>query len=311
MLQGFSCNSISKLNKMLRDKFIRVKRFKFQRNFFLTTLYNVIKKLEFVENIKLANLMEKQENIYEYEDDVPEKRTFFERPEGQYFGNVPLFKIEKIMLFVFSSLGSYYFPNLNQNIVALGEVSTSKFFLMKLKEDMLADANGRKILQERPSITSKNINLEKLSQYPKNELGYVYYQWLQKEKVSPDTRVKVRFIDDEELAYIFQRYRESHDFHHAITNLPTNIYGEIVLKIIEFANIGIPFAGFGAFFAIIRLKKVQFFKLTQNYFPWLRKNLFFNKKLMNIYWEKLLHKDITELRKEIGINFPFENFKLR
>ena len=46
------------------------------------------------------------------------------------------------------------------------------------------------------------------------------------QRVSPDTRAPTRFVDDEELAYVNQRYREVHDMLHTLLGMPTNILGE-------------------------------------------------------------------------------------
>ena len=61
-------------------------------------------------------------------------------------------------------------------------------------------------------MTSDSLNLTYLRSLPDNTIGKNYVNWLDKEHVSPDTRVAVRYIDNEELAYIYQRYRECHDF---------------------------------------------------------------------------------------------------
>lgn len=46
------------------------------------------------------------------------------------------------------------------------------------------------------------------------------------QRVSPDTRAPTRFVDDEELAYVIQRYREVHDMLHTLLGMPTNMLGE-------------------------------------------------------------------------------------
>lgn len=35
-----------------------------------------------------------------------------------------------------------------------------------------------------------------------------------------------KFVDDEELAYVIQRYREVHDLMHTLLGMPTNMLGE-------------------------------------------------------------------------------------
>lgn len=47
------------------------------------------------------------------------------------------------------------------------------------------------------------------------------------QNVTPDTRADVKFVDDEELAYVMQRYREVHDLIHTILGMPTNMLGEL------------------------------------------------------------------------------------
>ena len=44
--------------------------------------------------------------------------------------------------------------------------------------------------------------------------------------MTPDSRADVKFVDDEELAYVMQRYREVHDLLHTILGMPTNMLGE-------------------------------------------------------------------------------------
>lgn len=47
------------------------------------------------------------------------------------------------------------------------------------------------------------------------------------QNVTPDTRAEVKFVDDEELAYVMQRYREVHDLMHTVLGMPTNMLGEL------------------------------------------------------------------------------------
>ena len=46
------------------------------------------------------------------------------------------------------------------------------------------------------------------------------------QRVTPDSRADVRFVDDEELAYVMQRYREVHDLLHTLLGMPTNMLGQ-------------------------------------------------------------------------------------
>ena len=114
--------------------------------------------------------------------------------------------------------------------MALGESTAITPILQNLRHKMLSDPVGRTILREKPRMTSDSLNLTYLRSLPDNMIGKNYVNWLDKEHVSPDTRVAVRYIDNEELAYIYQRYRECHDFYHAITGLPIIIEGKLLLR---------------------------------------------------------------------------------
>lgn len=49
------------------------------------------------------------------------------------------------------------------------------------------------------------------------------------QKVTPDSRDMVRFVDDLELAYVIQRYREIHDLVHTLLDMPINMLGNYLL----------------------------------------------------------------------------------
>lgn len=280
-----------------------------RRPFVLAAASAALGSLLFSEDNRLANQMEQGKLHYEDANAAlnrsnPSTRRHFERREPEYPGHVPLYTWEKLAMMIGSSIGSYYHPERNEFIVGLGELTAFPFVLKRLQKQMLSDPVGRQILRERPRITSTSLDLDYLRALPDNTIGKNYILWLDKEGVSPDTRVPVKFIDNEELAYIYQRYRECHDFYHAITGLPIIIEGEIAVKVLEYMNIGIPMSGLGALFAPLRLKPSQRERLRTIYYPWAMRLGLNAKPLINVYWEHILERDINEFRREIGIEQP-------
>lgn len=263
--------------------------------------------LLFNEQNKLASKMESGKLHYEDVNsklDGASNEGYFKRSEPEYPGHIPLYNIEKMMMFVGSGIGAYFHPERNEFIVGLGEATAIKPVLKRLQRQMLSDPIGRQILKERPRMTSTSLDLEYLKSLPSNTIGNTYIQWLEKEGVSPDTRVPVRYIDDAELAYIYQRYRECHDFYHSITGLPIIIEGEIAVKVLEFMNIGMPMSGLGALFAPFHLRKHQMNRLYSVYYPWAIKSGLESKPLINVYWENILEDDVNEFRERMGIEQP-------
>jgi ubiquinone biosynthesis protein COQ4 len=134
-------------------------------------------------------------------------------------------------------------------------------------------------------------------------VGRVYVEWLDREGVSPDTRDSVKYIDNEECAYVMQRYRECHDFYHAITGLPVMVEGEVALKAFEFANTLLPMTGLSTF-AVTRLKPAERSRFWSTYLPWALKNGLKSQDIINIYWEENLERNVDSLRRELGIERP-------
>jgi ubiquinone biosynthesis protein COQ4 len=147
------------------------------------------------------------------------------------------------------------------------------------------------------------MSLAHLRTLPSDSVGRAYASWLDREGVTPDTRDDVRYIDDEECAYAMQRYRECHDFYHALTGLPVMVEGEVALKAFEFANTLLPMTGL-SLFAVTRLKKAERARFWSTYLPWAVKNGLRSEEVINVYWEEVLEKDVNELRRELGIEQP-------
>lgn len=168
---------------------------------------------------------------------------------------------------------------------------------------MLSDPTGRRILRDRPRITSETLPLPYLRSLPENSVGRTYAAWLDREGVSPDTRDSVQYIDDEECAYVMQRYRECHDFYHAVTGLPVFVEGELALKAFEFLNTVIPMTGL-SLFAFVRLKPAEKERFFSLHLPWAVRAGLKSKELINVYWEEVLEKNVDELREELNIEAP-------
>ncbi|KAJ4132798.1 Ubiquinone biosynthesis protein [Fusarium falciforme] len=225
------------------------------------------------------------------------------RPPPNYPGHVPLTRVERAGMAIGASLWSFFDPYRHDLIAATGEATATPYFIYRLRDAMLADPTGRRILRARPRISSKTLSLPALRALPENTVGRAYVGWLDREGVSPDTRSAVRYIDDEECAYVMQRYRECHDFYHALTGLPIVREGEVALKAFEFANTLLPMTGL-SIFAAATMKRSERQRFASIYLPWAIKNGARAKEVINVFWEERLEDDVDELRRELGIERP-------
>ena len=79
---------------------------------------------------------------------------------------------------------------------------------------------------------------------------------------------QVHYVQDAELAYVMQRYRECHDLYHCVVNLPVAVEYELAVKFFEFANLGLPVAGFAAAFGHLPISSKKRARLFNDYVPW-------------------------------------------
>jgi len=222
-----------------------------------------------------------------------------------YEGHIPLNWFENAFLAAGSAVMALADPRRGDMVAALGE-TTAGPALPRLRDRMLESAEGRQILKERPRVNSSTIDMQALSTLPEGTFGRAYITWLDRCGVTPDTREPVHYIDDPELAYVIQRYRECHDFYHCITSMPVSVTYEVALKYFEFANLGLPMTAISAAFGPLRLTTTQRARLFGEYVPWALRCGGSAKSLITVYWEKRWEQDVEEMKRELGIWDPPE-----
>ncbi|KAF9539485.1 Ubiquinone biosynthesis protein [Mortierella hygrophila] len=228
-------------------------------------------------------------------------RSPLEAPTGKlYEGHIPISPLQRTILAVGSAFTALANPLRGDMVAALGE-TTSGIFLNRIRDQMLQDPEGRRILRERPVITSETMQLDTLRQLPDGTFGREYVRFLDDQQVSPDTREPVHYVDSEELAYVMQRYRETHDFYHTLTGLPVTVDGEIALKWFEMAQTGLPMTMLSSFFGPLRLSSEERERLFNVYVPWALENGSTGKLLMNVRWEEWMEKPVEDVQRELGV----------
>lgn len=195
---------------------------------------------------------------------------------------------------------SLYDPYRHDMVAVLGE-TTGSVALPRLHRLMKKDPVGRQILEERPRINSDTVDMKYLASLPDDTFGKLYHDFMKKNKISANTRDPVRFVDDPDLAYVLQRYREVHDFYHTLLDMPTNFMGEVVIKWFEVIQTRLPMCALGAVFGPVRLSASDRKDLTQYYIPEVFRMAPRSKLLLNIYFERHWETSIDKLRDEMRV----------
>ncbi|KAL7637293.1 UNVERIFIED_CONTAM: hypothetical protein RMT77_012018 [Armadillidium vulgare] len=220
-----------------------------------------------------------------------------------YEDHIPTNFIQKSFLSVGSALTSITDPRRHDAIAVLGE-TTGYYALKNIYNQMLKDSEGGKIIADKPRINSKTVDINKLAAMPHDSLGHSYWQFLSVNKVTPDSRLPVRFVDNQELAYVMQRYREVHDLFHTILGMPTNMLGEVAVKWIEATQTGLPMCISGALFGPLRFRPKQRATYINKLLPWTLRTCRNAKPLMTVYFERRWEQNIQDLRNELNIETP-------
>ncbi|KAL0279722.1 UNVERIFIED_CONTAM: hypothetical protein PYX00_001219 [Menopon gallinae] len=225
-------------------------------------------------------------------------KTNFEKDFSESHINTTSF--QKFLLGLGSGLMSITDPRRGDMVAVMGE-STGAFAFEYIRSKMMESEEGRQILEEKPRISSASIDLKKLKNLPEGTLGKAYSNFLEKYKYTPDARLAVRFVDDFELAYVAQRYREAHDLFHTILDMPTNMLGEVTVKWVEAIQTRLPMCVTGAMFGPLRLAPKQRMNYITSYLPWAIQTGMNSGFLMNIYFEKRWEQPLSSLYQEYNI----------
>ena len=70
---------------------------------------------------------------------------------------------------------------------------------------------------------------------------------------TPEDRTPTKYVPDLELAYIMQRYRETHDAIHVLLNYEVSIAEELAVKWFELVQLGLPSTALAAFIGPLNL----------------------------------------------------------
>lgn len=237
----------------------------------------------------------------------PDLSMATERENGpKYPGHIHTTCFQKSLLAVGSATLSLATPWRDDMIAVMGEVTGDqaiRYMHGKMKNDHV----GSRILEERPRINSKTVDYDHLRTLPEDTFGKKYIDFIGTEKIDPDGRRPVQFVDEPDLAYVMQRYREVHDLIHVLLGMPTHMLGEVVVKWIEGLQLGLPLGLLGGMFGALRLRPKQRSLYLQEHLWWalrVGRNADF---LLNIYFEEHWEQNIHEMREQFKIEEPPSN----
>lgn len=222
-----------------------------------------------------------------------------------YATHIPTTSFQKGFLAVGSAIAAVLNPKRADMVATMGETTAFRPILEKIRMRMESDVTGRRILRERPRVTSTTVDLARLKSLPAGTLGKEYFLFLDRLNTTPDERPVVQYVDDDDLVYIMQRYRETHDFVHVILQMKTTLLGEITVKYFEGLQLGLPMCVLGGLFGSWRLGPKHRRALLERYLPWCMEQAVNSRLLIAFDWENHFDKPVSQLQKDCSIT-PFD-----
>ncbi|CAL5219510.1 g1354 [Coccomyxa viridis] len=213
---------------------------------------------------------------------------------GLYPSHVKLGQLQRAAVAVLSAVGASINPARADLVAAVGE-TTGESALRRMLERMKATSSGRDILAERPRIT--DIVMRHAQTLPSGTFGRAYGDFMAQRGFHADDRPPVRFVDDEELAYVAMRSRETHDLWHVLFHCKTTVLGELALKAVEFVQTGMPMPALSVLGASWRLKPEERSLLLGTYIPWALHAGSRSADLMCLYYERHFEESLEEVRR--------------
>ncbi len=174
-------------------------------------------------------------------------------------------------------------------------------------ERMRADPEGRRVLAERIPLPEGILSPEKFADLPPDSLGYRYYRHCRENDLDPrfiaieSEKVASEFPATEEHRFVYNRYRDSHDFWHVLTDYGTDMAGEA--GIIAWTYAQTRNKGYLLIFLLNALMctsrgRPDVFKTCWQGFRQGRRDRF----MLAIDWNQHMHRPIEAIRRDLGIS---------
>lgn len=96
--------------------------------------------------------------------------------------------------------------------------------------------DGRRLLDERPTLQGRELDLDALERLPAGTLGHEFVRYFRKNGIEPFVTA---FPIQSDVDYLSKRYRETHDLFHVITGYGTDVTGEMELQAFVLGNLGL------------------------------------------------------------------------
>jgi ubiquinone biosynthesis protein COQ4 len=168
---------------------------------------------------------------------------------------------------------------------------------------MAADPAARELLRDRPELCSAQVDFDALRTLPADTLGGAYIRHLDAHGLSPDSQaVPTHYVEDEDMAYLMRRFRQTHDVWHALLDLGIEGHEEVTVHAFSWGQLQLPVSAL-----VIVFGSLKHFVLERRW-RGLRYGLWQAYQsgrdaapLLPVYWERMWDEPMAAVRARYGV----------
>jgi len=167
--------------------------------------------------------------------------------------------------------------------------------------------DGRRLLAERPELSSDRVDYDYLRSLPATTLGGAYARHLDNNGLSADYQAAAtRHVDDPDMAYLMRRFRQTHDVWHVLLGLGIPGHEEVIIHWFTYGQLRLPVSAM-----IMALGTMKHIVLERRWGA-LRHSMLEAYRagrdaepLLSVFWEDLWAEPLDEIRARYRVH-PLE-----
>jgi len=183
------------------------------------------------------------------------------------------------------------------------EEITGRKMMQQFMDRNVHNDDYRRLLEKRPELNNQQLDFESLRALPETTLGGAYIRHLDGNGLSAQSQATgTTYVEDETMAYLMRRFRQTHDVWHVLAGLGIQPHEEVIVHAFTLGQMHLPVSYLVIFFGSLKhliLEKrwnALRFGLSEAY-----RNGKEAKALLPIHWEKKWKQPLHEVRQEFGI----------
>jgi ubiquinone biosynthesis protein Coq4 len=168
----------------------------------------------------------------------------------------------------------------------------------KIFAELAASPEAEELLEDRPELSSDQVDYAALRELPATTLGGAYVRHLDRNGLSADYQAAAtRHVDDPDLAYLMRRFRQTHDVWHALLDLGITGHEEVLTHWFSYGQLRLPVS------AMIMLFGTLKHLVLEQRWGAMRHSLLDAytdgrdaAPLLGVYWERMWKEPLVDVR---------------